>query len=194
MKKIVIILILTSVFAACKQKAREKELTTNLQTSTNDEISFINAINYTALNTDSIKIQRNEIAELEFDFSENTEGTIFKVNFKNKNDTLKIQGEMLEFYLEEDFNNDGVNEIGILPGFKTSACRMYKLYDISNGKWKKLAETSTHLLDRSKGVNYFSKDNENIKITSASENCCCQCECYNRDTIVRVQKGNKSEK
>jgi len=194
MKSPLIILILTSVVAACKQPAKEKELTTNLQIDIKDEMSFINAINYPAVNTDSIKIQRNEIAKLEFDFSENTEGRLFKVNFKSKDDTLKIQCELLEFYLEEDFNNDGVNEIGILPGFKTSACRIYELYDISNGKWKKLAETSTHLLDRSKGINYFSKDNENIKIISASENCCCQCECYKRDTIIKVQRAKKTEK
>jgi hypothetical protein len=177
MKSALITLVMTSVLMACKEPTREIELNTHLQIDTKDDMSFINAINYPALNTDSIKIQPNQIAKLEFDFSENTEGTIFKVNFKSKDDTLKIQGEMLEFYLEEDFNNDGINEIGILPGFNTSACRIYELYDISNGKWKKLAETRTHLPDRSKGINYFSKTDKGIKIISASYDCCCQCEC-----------------
>jgi len=180
--------LLVTILISCEVNLSDKKTITvgDIEPKTNK--SFINSINYPELNTDSISINPNKIGKLEFDFFERKNGREFKVNFWGVSDTLEIYGETLEFYNEEDFNNDGVNEIGVLPGFKTSACRLYYLYDISGGIWRIIAETRTHLPDRTKGVNYFSKFNENIKIISASENCCCQCECYKQDTIVKVQR------
>jgi hypothetical protein len=139
--------------------------------------SFLNTINYPNLNLDSVFISPKVNTKLKLDILDEDSTRIFKLWFDGKNDTLCIEAHSLAFYPEEDINRDGVNEIGILPGQQTSACRKYFLYNITNGNWKKLAETDTHLPDREKGVNYFSISDEKLKIVSATDSCCCQCEC-----------------
>jgi len=178
--------LLVTTLISCEVNLSDKKIITvdNIEPKTNK--SFINSINYPELNTDSITIKPDKIGKLEFNLFERKNKSGFKVNFWGMSDTLEIYGETLEFYKEEDFNNDGVNEIGVLPGFGTSACRIYYLYNIYNGVWEKLAETQTHLPDREKGINYFSKKGEKLKILTASNECCCQCECYKQDTIVKV--------
>lgn len=170
-------LLLSCMVIACKQNQKKHQPIARAQAYIINDSSFLNKINYPTINTDSIEILPNQIAELQFNFSEINDGLVYKINFKGFSDTLELYGETLEFYLEEDFDNDGVREIGILPGFKTSACRIYYLYSIQNGVWRKIAETRTHLPDRMNGINYFSKLENKIEILSASDNCCCQCDC-----------------
>jgi hypothetical protein len=191
MKSIIFLLISVCFCSACQQTNKEVPKTeTDVNFNSSQELAknYINAINYSSLNADSIKITTNEIGTVLFDLAEQSDGVVFKLNFKGYSDTLTILGETIEFYLEEDFNDDGIPEIGILPGYKTSACRMYYLYDVSNGVWKKIAETRTHLPDRVKGINYFSKGKNAIEILSASEDCCCQCECI--ISLKNISKRN----
>jgi len=184
MRLVLTSLLLSFIVTACKQNQKKDHPITRAHAYIKNDSSFLNKINYPSINTDSIEIRPNQIAELQFDFSGKNDDLVYKINFKGFRDTLELNGETLEIYLEEDFDNDGVNEIGILPGFKTSACRIYYLYSIHNGAWKKLAETRTHLPDRMKGINYFSKIENKIEILSASDNCCCQCDCL-------ISKTNK---
>lgn len=150
---------------------------TSLSQSQEVTEAFINEINYPSLNLDSVFITPMVSTKINLDFMDEVSTRIFKLWFEGKNDTLSIEAHSLAFYQEEDINGDGVNEIGVLPGQQTSACRKYFLYNVANGNWKKLAETDTHLPDREKGVNYFSISDKILKIVSASDDCCCQCEC-----------------
>ena len=150
---------------------------TSLSQSQEVTEAFVNEINYPGLNLDSVFITPKVTTKIKLDFKDEGSTRIFKLWFEEKYDTLSIEAHSLAFYEEEDISGDGVNEIGILPGQLTSACRKYFLYDIANGNWKKLAETETHLPDREKGVNYFSISEKKLKIISASDDCCCQCEC-----------------
>jgi hypothetical protein len=150
---------------------------TSLSQSQEVTEAFVNEINYPGLNLDSVFITPKVTTKIKLDFKDEGSTRIFKLWFEGKNDTLSIEAHSLAFYKEEDMNGDGVYEIGLLQGQLTSACRKYFLYDIANGNWKKLAETETHLPDREKGVNYFSISEKKLKIVSASDDCCCQCEC-----------------
>ena len=167
--------------SACQQQvAKEKELLKKETRESDIETSrFINEINYPELNIDSVTIGINRISKIEVDFLERQNTRVFSLVFTGSSDTLKIEAASIALYPEEDINLDGIPEIGILPGYKTSACRKYYLYEVKGGKWNKLGEADTHLPDREKGVNYFSVSNQKLKIVSASASCCCQCECLN---------------
>lgn len=167
--------------SACQQQvAKEQEVLKKVSRESDIETSrFINEIKYPELNIDSVTIGTNRISKIEVDFKESQDSRVFSLVFRGSSDTLKIEAASIAFYPEEDINLDGIPEIGILPGYKTSACRKYYLYEVKGGKWNRLGEADTHLPDREKGVNYFSISNRKLKIVSASDSCCCQCECYN---------------
>jgi len=175
------IALITIFLNACHQQvAKEQELLKNESGESDFETSrFINEINYPELNIDSVTIGINRTSQIEVDFLESQDTRVFSLVFTGSSDTLKIEATSIVFYPEEDINLDGIPEIGILPGYKTSACRKYYLYEVKGGKWNKLGEADTHLPDREKGVNYFSVSNQKLKIVSASASCCCQCECLN---------------
>ena len=175
-----IALIIIFLSACQEQVTEEQELLKNESREFDFERNrFINEINYPELNIDSVTIGINRISKIEVDFLENQNIRVFSLVFKDSSDTLKIEAASITFYPEEDINLDGIPEIGILPSYKTSACRKYYLYEVKGGKWNKLGEADTHLPDREKGVNYFSVSNQILNIVSASDSCCCQCDCLN---------------
>ena len=179
MKSIVSFLLLFFIIGC--SNSSESDTITYIDTSIShgQEVTetFINEINYPSLNLDSVFISPKVNTKLKIDFKGDDSTRIFKLWFEGKSDTLSIEANSLALYQEEDINEDGVKEIGMLPGYLTSACRKYFLYNVANGNWKKLAETETHLPDREKGVNYFSTFDKKLKIVSASDSCCCLCEC-----------------
>jgi len=175
-----IALIIIFLSACQEQVAEEQEVLKNESRESDfGKNRFINEINYPELNIDSVTIGINRISKIEVDFLENPNTRVFSLVFKGSSDTLKIEAASIAFYPEEDINLDGIPEIGILPGYKTSACRNYYLYEVKGGKWNKLGEADTHLPDREKGVNYFSVSDQKLRIVSASDSCCCQCDCLN---------------
>lgn len=144
--------------------------------------NYVNALNHhVSVNTDSVQIGKNKTGKILFDFNDST--LMFKICFEGYRDTLSFNATSLEFYEEEDFTGDGIKEIGILPGWDASACRIYSLFDVSKGKWKQIAYAESHLPDREKGVDYFAWNNEKLSVTTASFDCCCQCECLSTETV-----------
>ena len=61
---------------------------------------------------------------------------------------------------EGDLNNDGADEVGILPAWWTSCWRNYQVYTFRNNKWKYVvAPFSTHCNQWDEGVDAIKKDN-----------------------------------
>ncbi len=179
---VLIRLTLIAVFLnACEQRIAKVQGLFKIENRESDveKSRFINSINYPELNIDSVPIGINHISKINVDFKESQGSRVFSLAFTACDDTLKIEAESIAFYSEEDINLDNIPEIGILPGYRTSACRKYFLYEVKGGKWNKLGEADTHLPDREKGVNYFSVSNQIFNVVSASDSCCCQCECLN---------------
>lgn len=60
---------------------------------------------------------------------------------------------------EGDLNGDGKDEIGILPGWDNSSCRVYEVYCYKNGKWILACKPIGNTLNmRSRGVILIEKD------------------------------------
>lgn len=60
---------------------------------------------------------------------------------------------------EGDLNNDGFDEIGILPSWWTSCWHEYKVYTYKNGQWQYLVDPiTTHCDQWEEGVDAISKD------------------------------------
>ncbi len=60
---------------------------------------------------------------------------------------------------EGDLNDDGKDEIGILPGWFTSACRGYEVYTLRNNKWKEVCNTIANTENmRQAGIILIEKD------------------------------------
>lgn len=63
---------------------------------------------------------------------------------------------------EGDLNNDGSDEIGILPDWWTSYWKGYFVYTLKNGQWEYLVEpVSTHFSQWREGVDAITKDPNN---------------------------------
>lgn len=61
---------------------------------------------------------------------------------------------------EGDLNNDGADEVGILPQWWTSCWRNYQVYTLRNNKWKYVvAPFPTHCNQWEEGVDAIKKDN-----------------------------------
>jgi len=73
---------------------------------------------------------------------------------------LKIKSIKYDWVLknEGDLNDDGKDEIGILPGWGTSACRNYKVYTYKKNKWKMICDIGSTLNMRAKGLVAIEKD------------------------------------
>lgn len=59
---------------------------------------------------------------------------------------------------EGDLNDDGADEIGILPDWWTSCWRGYRVYGLRHGQWVRLVVISTHCDQWAKGVDVIEKD------------------------------------
>ena len=104
--------------------------------------------------------------------------TLFVKGDEKNGLNITIASEV-HFYDEGDLNGDGINEIGIIPGYTTSACRSYLVYTFKDHRWKLLYEISSHLGDRERGIDYVKREGDQIRILSANEDCC---QCFGMDT------------
>lgn len=90
---------------------------------------------------------------------------------------------------EGDLNDDGSDEIGILPGWFKSSCREYTVYTLRNKKWVKLFSPihTTESL-RAKGIKLVEKvpGKKGFVRIRYSGDCCCQCECT-KEKILKLQ-------
>ncbi len=60
---------------------------------------------------------------------------------------------------EGDLDDDGADEIGLLPGWWTSCWRGYVVYTFKNGNWRLLLDPiSTHCNQWDQGVDVIAKD------------------------------------
>ena len=73
---------------------------------------------------------------------------------------LKIKYIKYDWVLknEGDLNDDGKDEIGILPGWGTSACRNYKVFTYKKNRWKMICYIGSTLNMRAKGFVVIEKD------------------------------------
>lgn len=61
---------------------------------------------------------------------------------------------------EGDLNDDGKDEIGILPGWGTSSCRNYKVYTYKKNRWKTICNIGSTWNMRAKGIVVIEKYKE----------------------------------
>lgn len=108
------------------------------------------------------------------------------VRGEDKNALNITEASEVRFYDEGDLNGDGTHEIGILPGYNTSACRSYSVYSYKNHKWRLFYEISSHLGDRERGIDYVKREGDKIRILTADDGCC---QCFGLDTIYEKIKN-----
>jgi hypothetical protein len=133
-------------------------------------------------------IQRDKLDTLDFDIKD--EHFILFVKGKPNIKMKFADAISLIPYKEDDINGDGIEDFGLLPGYQMGSCREYEAYTIKNGKFVKIASTSTHTPDRMNGVDYFKKEGDKLRIISAIEENCCQCEGVDTTFIsLKKKKG-----
>ncbi|RYZ24573.1 MAG: hypothetical protein EOO16_00270 [Chitinophagaceae bacterium] len=119
-----------------------------------------------------------------------------KVTFLNR----KIPSILLEsttsgfFEREGDLDGDGVDEIGFLPGWPTSACREYHVYGYRQGKWVEIVKPIPNSMNmRMAGIRMIERDPDNpgrVLIRSSYENsqwCSCQ-SCSVLESSVKLKE------
>lgn len=145
---------------------------------------FLNSLNLPEMELPAVGhfCSANRFDTLDFDVKESDEYlydfAIFSKEDKKNRLNITIASEF-HVYDEGDLDGDGTNEIGILPGYNTSACREYLIYSFANQKWKLLYSVSSHLADREQGVDYVKREGDSIRILSADDGCCA---CFGLDT------------
>jgi hypothetical protein len=130
---------------------------------------------------DTLDFSVKESDEYLYDFS------IFSKRYPNIPLNITIASEF-HIYDEGDLDGDGTNEIGILPGYTSSACRSYIIYSFAKHKWKLLYTISSHLSDRELGIDYVKRQGDSIRILSADYGCC---QCFGLDTTYKKIKNIK---
>lgn len=90
---------------------------------------------------------------------------------------------------EGDLNDDGADEVGILPSWWTSCWRSYEVFTLRNNEWKFIVEPfSTHCNQWDKGVDAIEKDN------SKSGNVIIRYSFHTGDDIVTLTKSIPAER
>ena len=184
------IFILICIFLySCDDSSKSNSNTPKTKEVKNDSIGngmpqFLNTLNLpemelpaighfsSATILDTLYFDVKESEEYLYDFSLFTKGS-------KKNSLIISIASEFHVYDEGDLDGDGTNEIGILPGYNTSACRNYVVYSFANHKWKLLFSISSHLPDRKQGIDYVKKQGDSIRILSANDDCCG---CFGLDT------------
>ena len=145
---------------------------------------FLNSLNLPEMELPAVGhfCSANGFDTLDFDVKESEEYlydfAIYSKEDKKNRLNITIASEF-RVYDEGDLDGDGTNEIGILPGYNSSACRSYLVYSFANRKWKLLYTISSHLADREQGVDYVKREGDSIRILSADDGCC---QCFGLDT------------
>jgi hypothetical protein len=183
---------------SCDDKTRSNSITDKTIDDKKDSIDngmpqFLNTLNIPEMDLpaighfssadilDTLDFEVKESEEYLYDFILFTKG--------DKKNSLNITiASDFHVYDEGDLDGDGTNEIGILPGYNTSACRNYGIYSFANHKWKLLYTVSSHLPDREQGVDYVKRQGDTIRILSADFGCC---QCFGLDTTY-INLNNKN--
>jgi len=177
-------LLLMSIFLFSCNNNKKAEPATTIEVK-NDSTEhgmyrFFNSLNVPEMNLPAVGhfSSANRFDTLDFDVKESDEYlydfAIFTKDDKKNRLNITIASE-IRFYDEGDLDGDGTNEIGILPGYNTSACRAYHVYSFANHKWELLFTVSSHLADREQGIDYVKREGDSIRILSADDEDCCQC-------------------
>jgi len=191
-------LLLMSIFLYSCNNNKKSEPATTVEVkkdSTEHEMpSFLNSLNLPEMELPTVGhfSSPNRYDTLDFDVKESEEYlydfAIFSKEDKKNRLNITIASEF-HVYDEGDLDDDGTNEIGILPGYNTSACRAYHVYSFANRKWKLLYTVSSHLADREQGIDYVKREGDFIRILSADDDECCQC--FGLDTSYIKRNGMK---
>ena len=145
---------------------------------------FLNSLNVPEMNLPvaGYFASANKQDTLDFDMKPSDE-YLYDFRLFLKSDTINTLAITIasdvRFYDEGDLDGDGVHEIGILPGYTTSACRNYLVYSFKNQKWELLFRIDSHLADRERGIDYVKREGNKIRILSADDGCC---QCFGLDT------------
>lgn len=175
--------VLTLFALSCKNNKTESEQKSPVADSTEDLYErngmpkFLNRLNLPEMDLPAAGYftSPNTIDTLDFEMYD------FRLFIKgDEKNALNIEdASEIHVYDEGDLNGDGINEIGIIPGYTTSACRTYLVYTFKDHRWKLLYEISSHLGDRERGIDYVKSEGDQIRILSANEDCC---QCFGMDT------------
>ncbi len=181
---IILFVIIIISFLTCNNN-QTSPIAESKKDSFNDSIpKFINTLNMPEMNLpyvghfssfdifDTLDFSVKESTEYLYDF------TLFAKGYKNNGLNITIASEV-HFYDEGDLYGDGTHEIGIIPGYNSSACRNYLVYSFKNRHWKLLYQINSHLGDRERGVDYVKRIGDSIRILSADDHCC---QCFGLDT------------
>lgn len=181
-------LLLMSIFLySCNNKKNiesAKTLVVKKDSTEHGMPKFLNSLNIPELELPAIGhfSSANRFDTLDFEVKESEEYlydfAIFSKEDKKNRLNITIASEF-SIYDEGDLDGDGTHEIGILPGYNSSACREYLVYSFANHNWKLLCSVSSHLADREKGVDYVKREGDFIRILSADDGCC---QCFGLDT------------
>lgn len=100
---------------------------------------------------------------------------------------------------EGDLNGDGTDEIGILPGWTTSACRTYLLFALNAEGWEEKLAVGTAENQRQEGVRPVTKhptEEGKVIVKYRNDNCpgCCCSWSETKDTIIDLREENADSK
>jgi len=177
-------LLLMSIFLFSCNNIKKSETATTVEvkkdTTEHGMPQFLNSLNLPEMELPAVGhfSSSKRIDTLDFDVKESEEYlydfAIFSKDDKKNRLNITIASEF-HVYDEGDLDGDGTNEIGVLPGYNSSACREYLVYSFANHYWKLLYSVSSHLADRERGVDYVKREGDSIRILSANDEDCCQC-------------------
>ncbi len=181
-------LFLISIFLySCNSKKKSESATTvevKKDSTEHGMPDFSNSLNLPELELPAVGhfSSANRFDTLDFDVKESGEYlydfAIFSKEDKKNRLNITIASEF-HIYDEGDLDGDGTHEIGILPGYNSSACREYLVYSFAKHNWKLLYSVSSHLADREQGVDYVKREGDFLRILSADDGCCA---CFGLDT------------
>ena len=188
----VVIICLFQLYSKNYNDPTKKTLVENNKDSINIEIpEFLNALNLSEMKLPVVGhfCSANSFDTLDFDVKDDEEYlydfSLFARGDKKNALNITIASE-IHVYYEGDLDGDGTQEIGIIPGYNTSACRNYLVYSFNNHKWKMLYSVNSHLADRERGIDYIKRIGDSVRILSADDGCC---QCFGLDTsYVKIKK------
>jgi len=114
-------------------------------------------------NIDREKLTKKELAKIPDSLIVELDDNVLLFSDKSIK-PLKIKYIKYDWVLknEGDLNDDGKDEIGILPGWGTSSCRNYNVYSYKKNRWKMISDIGSTLNMRAIGIVVIEK-NKNMK-------------------------------
>ena len=174
-KKRLVVTFFKDIFSKKHNDSSKKTQVENNKDSINIEMpEFLNALNLPEMKLPVVGhfCSANSFDTLDFDVKDDEEYlydfSLFTRGDKKNALNITIASE-IHVYDEGDLDGDGTQEIGIIPGYNTSACRNYIVYSFNNHKWKMLYSVNSHLADRERGIDYIKRIGDSVRILSADD-------------------------